>query len=126
MSVSNPHDLIVHSDFLFSNKAVADGAVSSYVSPLVTSRTSKYTYGVECIKTYNPSLSDHRDRQHTQFTVPSGDAVLPNGFKSILQKVCIGQQSVTVFIQFPDRVSKCRSSKHLGTLSLRREPLALR
>ncbi|KAG6371752.1 WD40-repeat-containing domain protein [Boletus reticuloceps] len=69
------------------NKAVADGAVSSYVDPLVTSRTSRYTYGIDVVSPYNPSLFDHREREHTQFATPSGGMVLPNGFKSILLKV---------------------------------------
>jgi hypothetical protein len=64
------------------NKAVADGAVSSYVSPLVTSRTSKYTYGVGCVRAYDQSRSDHREREHTQFTVLSGHTALPNAFAS--------------------------------------------
>ncbi|KAI9573191.1 hypothetical protein HD554DRAFT_2059675 [Boletus coccyginus] len=68
------------------NKAVADGAVSSYIAPLVTSRTSKYTYGVECIRAYDPLLPEHRARRHTSFTVPSGIRMLPNAFRAILQK----------------------------------------
>ncbi|KAF8132019.1 hypothetical protein EV363DRAFT_1479998 [Boletus edulis] len=68
------------------NKAVADGAVSSYVDPLVTSRTSRYTYGIDVVRPYNSSLFDHREREHTQFATPSGSMVLPNGFKSILLK----------------------------------------
>ncbi|KAG6369856.1 hypothetical protein JVT61DRAFT_13416 [Boletus reticuloceps] len=54
------------------NKAIADGAVSSYVAPLVTSRASKYTYGVACIREYDQSLPDHRERYHAQFTILSG------------------------------------------------------
>ncbi|KAF8554802.1 hypothetical protein OG21DRAFT_1522180 [Imleria badia] len=72
-------------DVIF-NKAVADGAVSSYVAPLVTSRTSKYTYGVECYRPYDQSLSDHREREYTQFTLPSGITVLPSAFASILKR----------------------------------------
>ena len=70
----------------FSNKAVADGAVSSYIDPLVTSRTSRYTYGIECVASYSPSRADHRERQHTRFATPSGTIVLPNAFQSILKK----------------------------------------
>jgi len=68
------------------NKAVADGAVSSYIAPLVFSRTSKYTYGVECVRVYDRSLPDHREREHTQFTALSGGTVLPNAFLSILKR----------------------------------------
>ena len=68
--------------FSFLQKAVADGAVSSYIDPLVTSRTSKYTYGIKCYKTYDPSLSDHRKREYTRFTSLSGVSRLPNAFSS--------------------------------------------
>ncbi|KAF8551602.1 hypothetical protein OG21DRAFT_255289 [Imleria badia] len=39
----------------FSNKAVADGTVFSYIDPLVTSRTPRYTYGIDCVTVHNPS-----------------------------------------------------------------------
>ena len=83
---------------LLSNKAVADGAVSSFVAPLVTSRTSKYTYGIECIRTYDHSLSDHREREHRKFTLPSGATVLPKAFASILEKVCSGYYLCQLFV----------------------------
>ena len=70
-----------HFNFL-SNKAVADSAVSSYTDALVTSRTSRYTYGIKCYKTYDPSLSDHRKREYTRFTSLSGVSRLPNAFSS--------------------------------------------
>jgi hypothetical protein len=73
---------------LFSNKAVADGAVLSYIDPLVSSRTSRYTYGIKCRRRYSPSLADHQERGHTQLVSPSGAIVLPNAFQSILMKVC--------------------------------------
>ena len=73
---------------LFSNKAVADGAILSYIGPLVASRTSRYTYGIECNIQYSPSLADHRERGHMQFVAPSGSIRLPNAFQSILTRVC--------------------------------------
>ena len=106
-------NVIVHP--LLSNKAVADGAVYSYVDPLVTSRTSRSTYGIEIGRPYIPSLSDHQERAHTRFTVPSGTIVLPNGFQSILTKVCTIYRLMLFFIQFSDRVFKFWSSKNFAT-----------
>ncbi|KAF9234838.1 hypothetical protein BU15DRAFT_78672 [Melanogaster broomeanus] len=68
------------------NKAVADGAVSFYIDHLVTSRTARLTYGVDCEHYYNSSLADHRERERTKYLGPSGCAKLPGGFASILLK----------------------------------------
>ncbi|KAF9231960.1 hypothetical protein BU15DRAFT_81773 [Melanogaster broomeanus] len=68
------------------NKAVADGAVSFYIDRLVTSRTARFTYGVDCDYSYNSSLADHREREKTKYLCPSGCANLPGGFASILLK----------------------------------------
>ena len=91
--------MICRTHHLSSNKAVADGAVSSYIDPLVTSRTSKYTYGVECFRAYDRFLSDHRERAHTQFTALSGGTALPNAFSSILKRVCTGYQLCQLIVQ---------------------------
>ncbi|KIJ08851.1 hypothetical protein PAXINDRAFT_88280 [Paxillus involutus ATCC 200175] len=68
------------------NKAVADGAVSFYIDHLVTSRTSRFTYGVECCHFYDPSLAEHREREQARFSDPSGNIMLPKVFFSILIK----------------------------------------
>ena len=81
---------LARADHLFSNKAVADGAVLSHIDPLVTSRSSRFTYGIGCNRPYISSHADHREREHTRFNVASGTVVLPNAFQSILTKVCTG------------------------------------
>ncbi|KIK93923.1 hypothetical protein PAXRUDRAFT_785589 [Paxillus rubicundulus Ve08.2h10] len=68
------------------NKAVADGAVSFHIDHLVTSRTARFTYGVECFHCYDPNLAEHRERGRAQFVGPSGHVMLPKGFSSILVK----------------------------------------
>ena len=72
----------------FSNKAVADGAVLSCIDPLVTSRTARFTYGIECNTHYLSYRADHQERGHTRYTGLSGNIMLPNAFSSILTKVC--------------------------------------
>ncbi|KIJ08849.1 hypothetical protein PAXINDRAFT_88277 [Paxillus involutus ATCC 200175] len=68
------------------NKAVADGAVSFYIDHLVTSRTSRFTYGTDGLHDYDPNLADHREREATQFVSPSGHIMLPEAFYPILIK----------------------------------------
>ncbi|KIK93911.1 hypothetical protein PAXRUDRAFT_12380, partial [Paxillus rubicundulus Ve08.2h10] len=70
----------------YGNKAVADGAVSFHIDHLVTSRTARFTYGIECLHHYNSNLAEHRERGRTQFVGPSGYMMLPKGFSSILVK----------------------------------------
>ncbi|KAG9312272.1 hypothetical protein JVU11DRAFT_7575 [Chiua virens] len=71
---------------LTSTRPSQDGAVSSYIDPLVTSRASKFTYGVECCTEYTPSRADHLKREATRFTQPSGAIMMPKAFQSILTK----------------------------------------
>ncbi|KAG9312271.1 hypothetical protein JVU11DRAFT_7574 [Chiua virens] len=68
------------------NKAVADGAVLSYIDPLVTSRTARYTYGVECLTPYVLAFPTHQERHCTRVLAPSGGFMLPNAFSSILKR----------------------------------------
>ncbi|KIJ14488.1 hypothetical protein PAXINDRAFT_79056 [Paxillus involutus ATCC 200175] len=70
----------------YGNKAVADGAVSFHIDHLVTSRTARFTYGIECLHYYDPNLAEHWERKKTQFIGPSGHMMLPKGFSSILVK----------------------------------------
>ncbi|KAF8840352.1 hypothetical protein BDN67DRAFT_1011541, partial [Paxillus ammoniavirescens] len=68
------------------NKAVADGAVSFYIDHLVTSRTSRFTYGIDGLHYYDSNLADHRERGKTQFVGPSGHIMLPKAFHPIVIK----------------------------------------
>ena len=74
---------------LFSNKAVADGAIMSYVDLLISSWALRFTYGIECTRDYVLYLPDHQRRQDAQFILPSETMVLPDAFKSILLKVWV-------------------------------------
>lgn len=74
-------------DLAFSNKAVADGAVSYFIDHLVSSRVARYTYGTECSVPYSPFDAEHRARQKQVFRSASGILALPRAFSSILAKV---------------------------------------
>ena len=69
------------------NKAVAIGAVSHYVDHFVTSRISKFTYGVACNTAYDPSNAEHRKRSHNTFVNSMGEKRIRGGFATMLTRV---------------------------------------
>jgi len=70
----------------YLNKAVAEGAIMYKIDHFVSSRVSKYTYGIKFCNVFNPILEDHLARQHTCFEVASGETWIPNRFSVILEK----------------------------------------
>ncbi|KAL4079085.1 hypothetical protein J3A83DRAFT_4367804 [Scleroderma citrinum] len=73
------------------NKAVADGAVSSYLDRLVSGRAARFTYGTGCNVTYNQFDSEHTSRRSSAFE-GFGGLELPCGFEPILTKAFAEQQ----------------------------------
>ena len=71
------------------NKAVADGAVCFFLEHFVSARVMKMTYGTDVYVTYDANNPEHYARRKELYTRPSGKIVLPKGFSSILEKVCI-------------------------------------
>ena len=69
------------------NKAVAIGAVSHYVDHFVTSRISKFTYGVACHIAYDPSNAEHIKRSHKTFIDSMGEKRVLGGFFTMLTRV---------------------------------------
>ncbi|KAF5354053.1 hypothetical protein D9756_006959 [Leucocoprinus leucothites] len=69
------------------NKAVPDGAIAHSLQPAVSSRVSKYSYGIRCNVHYEPSNIKHVARSNLRFESLSGNNMLPGGFCSILKKV---------------------------------------
>ncbi|KAM5545534.1 hypothetical protein V8D89_000572 [Ganoderma adspersum] len=70
----------------YTNKAVADGAVSFYLDHFVSSRVTKVTYGTEVCVDYHPDDTEHFARRYQKSVRPSGSVRLPNGFSTILRK----------------------------------------
>lgn len=71
----------------FSNKAVADGAVSFLIDHLVSSRVARFTYGTECNALYNEHDPEHVARRANAFEGVTGCLEVPHAFESILVKV---------------------------------------
>jgi hypothetical protein len=55
----------------------------------VTTRISRYTYGVESSTKYDSNDPEHVSRQQTRFTKPSGRVSIPGIFCVILEKVIV-------------------------------------
>ncbi|KIP03242.1 hypothetical protein PHLGIDRAFT_130274 [Phlebiopsis gigantea 11061_1 CR5-6] len=69
-----------------TNKAVAEGAVSFFLSSFVTSRIAKYTYGVTCSRSLDWADPECVARSHTAHPRPSGRLYIPDGFHSYIEK----------------------------------------
>ncbi|KAG2130299.1 uncharacterized protein EDB93DRAFT_1255970 [Suillus bovinus] len=79
-----------------TSKAVADGALSFYCDHHVSARMSKFTYGVEYLREYNPNDLEHQSRKGRLCELPSGSRLLPDGFDCILAR-CVKVKESTVF-----------------------------
>ncbi|KAF9068288.1 hypothetical protein BDP27DRAFT_1421991 [Rhodocollybia butyracea] len=67
------------------NKAVSDGAVSFYLDHFVTSRVSRWSYGLRCYIIYEANNAEHHERGYITSTV-TGKLQVLNKYSVILQK----------------------------------------
>lgn len=74
-------------DRMRRSKAVADGAIGFYCDHHVSARVSKFMYGVEFLRTFDPADDEHVSRKHRLFELPSGPKLLPDAFDCILARV---------------------------------------
>jgi hypothetical protein len=72
---------------LYSNKAVADGAISFHIDHLVSGRISKFAHGINMITNYDPLNPEHAVRKDTAFRDITGSMVIGGLFDVILPKV---------------------------------------
>ncbi|KAF8632112.1 hypothetical protein AX15_002043 [Amanita polypyramis BW_CC] len=70
----------------YLNKAVAEGAISFNIDHSVTSRISRYTYGVGCCRKFDPNDMQHIARKRTCFVAENGEFQVPGAFSAILMK----------------------------------------
>jgi len=70
-----------------SNKAVAQGAVAFFLDAFVTSRMSRFKYGIRMTVTYNPYNVQHAERSSQATFMADGIKRLPNAFSTILDEV---------------------------------------
>jgi len=101
----------------YLNKAVAEGAIIFKIHPFVSSRVSKYAYGIQCSHVFNSHRADHLARQHTCYEVPSGETWVPNSFSAILKKD-IGVEEETEFRSSYTSVVSHSAFRNLQTKSV--------
>ena len=70
-----------------SNKAVSDGAISFYVDRYVSSRISRYTFGVYLHDLYDPTNPEHIKRIRIKIEYPDHEERIAGLFSVILPKV---------------------------------------
>lgn len=95
-----------------TSKAVADGAIGFYCDHHVSARMSKYMYGVEYLREYDPNDSEHQSRKDRLCELPSGPRLLPDAFDCILAR-CVKVKESTVFSR-----KYCTELTNLSTLSV--------
>ncbi|KIY51050.1 hypothetical protein FISHEDRAFT_37884 [Fistulina hepatica ATCC 64428] len=69
-----------------TSKAVADGAIGFYCDHHVSARMSRFVYGVEFLRDYNPADPEHIARKDKLCELPSGPRLLPDAFDCILNR----------------------------------------
>ncbi|KAG1739210.1 uncharacterized protein EDB91DRAFT_1053992 [Suillus paluster] len=95
-----------------TSKAVADGALGFYCDHHVSARMSKFMYGVEYLREYDPSDAEHLSRRDRLCELPSGPRLLPDAFDCILAR-CVKVKESTVFSR-----KYCTELTNLSTLSV--------
>jgi hypothetical protein len=95
-----------------TSKAVADGALGFYCDHHVSARMSKFMYGVEYLREYDPNDPEHHSRKDRLCELPSGPRLLPDAFDCILAR-CVKVKESTVFSR-----KYCTELTNLSTLSV--------
>ncbi|THU88824.1 hypothetical protein K435DRAFT_761555 [Dendrothele bispora CBS 962.96] len=71
----------------YSNKAVADGAVSLYLDHFVTSRIARWHYGIKVYEEFNAFDPGHAQREQTsEIRLATNKRMVPGRFSTILSK----------------------------------------
>ncbi|KAH9838505.1 uncharacterized protein C8Q71DRAFT_704768 [Rhodofomes roseus] len=107
-----PYHITVSRPDSQTSKAVADGAIGFYCDHHVSARMSKFMYGVEYLREFDPKDGEHVARKHRLFELPSGPKLLPDAFDCILNRGVRVKES-TVFSR-----KYCTEVTNLSTLSV--------
>ncbi|KAK0434116.1 hypothetical protein EV421DRAFT_1909621 [Armillaria borealis] len=93
------------------NKAVADGAMTFYLDHAVTSRVSKFSYGVQVVRTFIPGDAEYRKCKNKAYIDAIGDLMVGDQFSIMLPK------NTHVFDDTEFRRTYNRCDEHLSQLS---------
>ena len=94
----------------FRSKAVADGALGFYCDHHVSARVSKFMYGVEYLREFDPNDPEHVSRKERLCELPSGPQLLPDAFDCILARVRPFVPSLPPPIHCPSQSVKVKES----------------
>ena len=99
-----------------------EGALLFNLVRSVTSRISKYTYGINSSPSYDSNNSDHVARRHTCFTGNDGTFCVPGRFGVILEKVVFNffRFLFTGLIRRIPRFLKRKNSERLSIRTIHR------
>jgi len=78
---------VLKTPFFDRNKAVADGAISFYLDHFVAARVSKFAYGVEVSRRYQPWNAEHVRRNGQTYMGVTGHRMIEGIFDTVLPKV---------------------------------------
>ncbi|KAJ2929974.1 hypothetical protein H1R20_g7094, partial [Candolleomyces eurysporus] len=106
-----PRNLQILRPQVHPNKAVSDGAVSSYLNGIVTARIARYSYGVLRNVEYDPKDSDHINRADSLLYRPSGRKLVPNAFEVMLAKGTKVSDETEVSVKMWKEVGSDQKSK---------------
>lgn len=81
------HSRFCKLNFIFSNKAVSDGAISFWLDHFVKTRVSKVTFGSFANPIYDSSNPEHVKRESRTYMSTSGERRVKDYFYVILPKV---------------------------------------
>ncbi|KAF8333720.1 hypothetical protein F5887DRAFT_993201 [Amanita rubescens] len=82
----NPKGIKILRPDSYLNKAVAEGTISYNLDHSVTSRVSRYTYGIRSTTTFDLHNPEHVARWHTCHIDASGRVLVSGRFSAILEK----------------------------------------
>ena len=70
-----------------SKKAAAEGALAWHAKLFVAARAVRATYGAVCFRSYDCTLSAHREREHMTWVAPDGKVKLGGFFSTMVSMV---------------------------------------
>lgn len=71
--------------------------MSYYLGNVVSVRVARLTYGVKVVQAYRADDAEHYSRRDKLVQWPSGQMMVPDGYTSILIKVCLHNPSAVLY-----------------------------
>ncbi|KAF8333728.1 hypothetical protein F5887DRAFT_1286197 [Amanita rubescens] len=95
----------------YLNKAVAEGAVSYHIDHRVSVRVSKFTFGIEATRLFEPTNPEHICRPSLVYPSPSGPRRIEGIFSEILAKASSVHFCETILLNFRTQATAVSEEK---------------